>query len=123
MRADAAERVIVVRDARGELVAIADAKEVWFAPVVEALETDHPRRRFAAMLALVAGVMQTGPDAEPYDAARAAFYARYILIPDTSFVLHAAVESDAQLAERFNVPLEEIAAKRADILDVEGAAA
>jgi hypothetical protein len=108
-------RVIAVRDERGELLALADESRVWFAPSIDVLEPDHPRRRFAGMLALAAALMQTEPDAEPYDPQKAAYYARYILIPDTAFIVFRERESDAELAERFNVPLEEIAAKQIDL--------
>jgi hypothetical protein len=104
-----------VRDERGELLALAGESQVWFAPGIEVLEADHPRRRYAAMLALAASLMQTGPDAEPYDPQTAAYYARYILIPDTPFIVFRERESDAELAERFNVPLEQIAAKETDL--------
>ena len=109
--------VTVVRSARGELLALASLERVWFAPEIEALEEDHPSRRFAAMLALVAILMQTGSDPEPYEPERARYYARYILIPDTAFIFHASVESDTQLAERFNVPLGEVVAKRRDLCE------
>ncbi len=109
------DALTVVRATSGRLLAFVDDSSIWFAPEIGALEADHPRRRFAAMLALAAAVMQTGPGAEPYDPHVAAFYARYILIPDTTFILHRERESDAQLAERFNVPLEQIAAKQGDL--------
>jgi hypothetical protein len=104
-----------VRNDRGELVALARDGRIWFPPAIECLEADHPRRRFAAMLSLVAVLMQTGDDREPYDRETACYYARYMLIPDTTFLLHSGSESDDRLAERFNVPLEEIAAKRDDL--------
>ena len=106
---------ILVRSSSGDLVALVAGRQAWFTAEVDALEEGHPERRFAMMLALVAILMRTGPDAEPYEAAKARFYARYILIPDTAFLLHSAIESDAQLAERFNVPLREIAEKRRDL--------
>ena len=104
-----------IRDCRGDVLALVNDEQVWFSRAIEALEGDHPRRRFAAMLSLVAHLMQTGEDGEPYDPQIARYYARYILIPDTTFILHSDCESDSRLAERFNVPLEQIAAKRADI--------
>jgi hypothetical protein len=104
-----------IRDRRGDLLALVSDEGAWLSPAIEPLESDHPRRRFAAMLCLVAHLMQTGEDREPYDPEIARYYARYILIPDTLFILHSSCESDSRLAERFNVPLEQIAAKRADI--------
>jgi hypothetical protein len=113
----------VIRGTDGQLLAVADRSQVWFAPEIESLEVDHPRRRFAAMLALTSMLMQTGADAEQYDPRVAAFYARYILIPDTTFILFREQECDAQLAERFNVPLEQIAAKARDLAEAGAEAA
>ena len=115
--------VTVIRDERGDVQAFAGRSRIWFAPSVAVLEEDHPRRRFVAALALAAGLMQTDPAPEPYDPARAAFYARYILIPDRAFSALRARATDAELAECFNVPLDQIRAKETDLamLDVEAA--
>ena len=116
MRADP---VVVIRDTNGDVLALVDETHVWFAEQIEVLEKDHPRRRFTAMLALAAGVMQTGPEPEVYDPEVAAYYARYILIPDTTFILQRDRESDPELAERFNVPLDQIEAKHLDLAALE----
>lgn len=110
-----ADSLAVIRHTGGDVLALVDESHVWFAEQIEVLEKDHPRRRFTAMMALAAGVMQTGPEPEAYDAEVAVYYARYILIPDTSFILHRERESDPELAERFNVPLEQIEAKHLDL--------
>jgi hypothetical protein len=112
---DAGASVNVIRDAEGELLALSSDSQVWFAPSIEMLETDHPRWRFAAMLSLVAALMQEGDHAQPYDRDMAAYYARYILIPTETFEFYAHAECDARLAERFNVPLDQIALKRRDL--------
>ena len=114
-----ADSVMLIRDTNGDVLAVVDERHVWFAAEIEVLEEDHPRRRFTAMTALAAGVMQTGPEPESYDPEVAAYYARYILIPDTTFILHRERESDPQLAERFNVPLEQIEAKHLDLAELE----
>ena len=114
-----ADSVAIIRDTNGDVLALVDESHVWFAAKIEVLETDHPHRRFTAMMALAAGVMQTGPDPEPYDREVAAYYARYILIPNTAFTLHRERESDPELAERFNVPLEQIEAKHLDVAALE----
>lgn len=67
------------------------------------------------MMALLGREMQRGPDAEPYDDARVEFYARTALVPDDDFLRLDDGRSDAALAEYFNVPLGEIAAKRHDL--------
>jgi hypothetical protein len=109
------EPVTAVLASNGELLAMADDRQVWFTPAIDVLETDHPRWRFSAMLSLVARLMQEGDDAERYDPELAAYYARYILIPGAAFAYYMDVECDARLAERFNVPLDQILAKRRDL--------
>lgn len=99
----------------GRLAAVAGADRVHFLSPVRALEDDHPVRRFVAAVALVAREMQREPDAEPYDEVLAHFCARWILIPNEPFAAIAPTRTDAELAEHFNVPLEQVAAKRADM--------
>src|SRR3954468_4508001 len=64
----------------GQLVAIAAPRRVLLMPTIAVLESDHPRRRFVATLALVWREMQYGPEPEPYDPSVAQFYARWILM-------------------------------------------
>ena len=62
--------------------------------------------------------VNTGELPGPYSDHRAELYARSALIDDNEF-LRADGEgvSDEALAERFNVPVEQIAAKRRDLDD------
>ena len=96
-------------------VAVIDHESVYLMPEVAVLEHDHPRRRFVHMLALVAREMQRPPCAEPYDHELAAFYTRAALIADEAFLCLDDGRPDAVLAEHFNVPLEQIDAKRYDL--------
>ena len=98
----------------GRLVAIGAGDIVYLLPPVNALEPDHPHRRFVAMLALVTREMQLGPD-DPADDALAEFYARAGLLPDEEFLRLDDGRSDAELAEHFNVPLEQVEQKRYDL--------
>jgi hypothetical protein len=97
-----------------QLVAIAAPKRVLLMPPISALESAHPTRRFVATLALIWRELRCGPAPEPYDAGVAQFYARWILMPNHDFVRLSKRMDDAQLAEHFNVPTEQIAAKRED---------
>lgn len=97
------------------VVAYIDERNVFLLPPIGPLENDHPRRRFVCMMALVGREMQLEPDAEPYDDALAEFYARVVLMPDEQFLQLDDGRADSELAERFNVPLEQIAAKRYDL--------
>jgi hypothetical protein len=99
----------------GEVAAVATQHRVLLAPSFSALEGDHPRRRFVAAVALVGREMTREPGAEPYSDDQAAFYARMLLIPNDAFEALCHELSDAELAEHFNVPLEQVAAKRQDI--------
>ena len=98
----------------GQVVAVITGELLWFTSCVAVLESDHPVRRFVGMKCLVAREMQLGPDAEPYDDAIADFYVRSALLPDDEFDRLAPTRSDAALAEHFNVPLDQVAAKRYD---------
>jgi hypothetical protein len=96
-------------------VALIDHDGVYLMAPVAVLEQDHPQRRFVCMLALVGREMQLPPNAEPYDDERAAFYARAALIADDAFLSLDDGRPDAALAEHFNVPLEQVEAKRYDL--------
>jgi hypothetical protein len=98
----------------GQLVAIAAPRRVLLMPAISVLESDHPRRRFVATLALVWREMRCGPEPEPYDPGVAQFYARWILMPNEHFARLSHVMSNAELAEHFNVPAEQVPAKRND---------
>jgi hypothetical protein len=108
-------RCVVVRYG-GVIAAVGTDDYVYFLPPIAALERDHPRRRFVSVVALVARQMVLAPDPEPYDEDLAQFYARILLIPNDEFELLCDELSDAQLAERFNVPLEQVVAKRRDVI-------
>jgi hypothetical protein len=110
----AIDRDVVVRYG-GAVAAVATERGVLLAPSIAALESDHPRRRFVATLALVGREMTREPGAEPYSDAQAGFYARLLLLPNEEFEELCDQLSDSELAEEFNVPLEQVAAKREDI--------
>src|SRR4051794_844799 len=99
----------------GQLAAIAAPRRVLLMPPIAAMESDHPRRRFVATLALVWREMRCGAQPEPYDADIAQFYARWILMPNDDFARLSSGMNDAELAEFFNVPAEQVAAKREDV--------
>jgi hypothetical protein len=105
---------IVVRYG-GVLAAVATPRAVVLMPAISVLEPDHPRRRFVATVALVARLMTAPPDAEPYDEQLAQFYARIVLMPNQEFEILADALSDVELAEHYNLPLDQVRAKRTDI--------
>jgi hypothetical protein len=99
---------------RGELVAIATRARVYLAPTVAELARGDPKLRFVAAMCLYSRDVDEGEVPGPYSDEYAELYARCVLIPDESFVAHAA-EPDECLAGRFGVPFDEVAAKRRDI--------
>ncbi len=99
----------------GEVVAVVTQHHALLAPSIAALEADHPRRRFVAALILAGREMTAEPAAEPYDDDQAQFYARILLMPNDEFESLAGRLHDVELAEHFNVPLEQVRAKREDV--------
>ena len=94
--------------------AVAAPGGVQLLPNIEALEEDHPVRRWVFCLCLFAlDVIEQRIDGG-YSDFRAAVFARHVLIPDDEFRSMAGYD-DATLAEYFNVPLEQIAEKREDL--------
>ena len=110
--------LVVVRYG-GEVAALGTEDRVFFMPRIAALERDHPQRRFVAVVALVGRQMAVEPHAEPYEDDLAQFYARILLMPNDEFERLRDELPDAELAEHFNVPLEQVTAKRSDV-DLQG---
>lgn len=99
---------------RGAPVATATARRVFLAPDIEARSRDDPERRFILGMCLYGVDVAAGELDGPYDDQEAALYARMLLVDDDAFREHEH-ESDVELAARFGVPIEQIAAKRADL--------
>jgi hypothetical protein len=102
---------------RGRAVAMAGRDRFYLAPHVGRRPDGDPVKTFVCYLAGYGRDVLTGrlPD-EPsrYFPHRAERYARECLIPPGAFI--ALVDSDdIELAEHFNVPLEQIAARRAEL--------
>jgi hypothetical protein len=98
----------------GEVIGFVNPEQAWLDPEIAALEDDHPHKRFVSMLCLVGHEMQSGEGAEPYSHELAATYTREILVPEEEFV-EAAYLPDVVLAERFNVPLEQVRLRRSEL--------
>ncbi len=98
----------------GAAVAVAGATRVWLAPAIDDLPRGHPLRRFVAAMCLCAYDARHDLVPGPYTDQRAELYARCVLLPDRA-VADAARLTDAQLAARFEVPLEQARAKRSEL--------
>jgi hypothetical protein len=104
---------------RRRAVALAGPGRFYLAPHIAQRPNGDPLKRFVCFLALYARDVLTGQlpgDPHRYVPQRGERYAREKLIPPREFAA-IAHQSDEELAERFGVPLEQIAHRRADLAD------
>ena len=102
---------------RGRAVAIAGRERFYLAPQIAQRPDGDPLKTFVCYLALYARDVlcgRLGDEPSRYLPDRAERYARECLLAPRAFLAHAH-RTDAELAERFNVPLEQIAARRAEL--------
>ncbi len=97
-----------------QVVGTVGATRVWLAPAIDDLPRGHPLRRFVAAMCMYAHDVRHGLVPGPYTDRRAEIYARCLLLPDSA-VVAAATLTDVELADRFEVPLEQARAKRAEL--------
>ncbi len=98
----------------GAAVAVAGATRVWLAPAIDDLPCGDPLKRFVAAMCLYALDVRLELVPGPYSDQRAELYARCLLLSDRAIAAAAAL-SDAELAERFGVALEQARAKRGEL--------
>jgi hypothetical protein len=96
------------------LAAFADWDDVEFAPWIEALDPEHPTRRFVAAMCEFLHEAERARIELPGAPEAALFYARTILMPLDEWVPRQGW-SDDSLAEHFNVPLREAKWRRLDV--------
>ena len=106
-------RMLIITYRGRPAIFVADGR-AHLAPAVDALEADHPIRRWTMCLAFFALSVIDGAIPGRYTAARAEHFARCALIPEREFVALECYD-DAVLAERFGVPLEQIAQRKRDL--------
>jgi hypothetical protein len=95
-------------------VATVGATRCFLAPQIEALPDGDPMLRFVVFMCTYALDIQNGRLPGPYSDERAAFFARSALIDDDD--LNALADlSDDEVAERLQVPVEQVHAKRRDL--------
>jgi hypothetical protein len=83
------------------------------APHIEELEHDHPERRFVAALCLYSHAVDMRQLDRPFRQDDAECFARLLLMPDEARD-PVAGWPDAELAELFTAPLDQVAARRRD---------
>ena len=81
---------------------------------IAALEADHPIRRWVACMCFFAQDVLEGRLPGPYTPFRAEYFARCALMPEDEFS-SVADRADVTVAEVFNVPLEQVRERRADL--------
>lgn len=103
-------------------VALAGTDSVVLHPALLDLaerEEGHPLVRFVCAMVLHAFEVDTGLEARPFDQRRAERFARELLMPAELF-LSLAEETDAELAERFGVPVEQVPERRRELVPAAG---
>jgi len=103
----------------GEVLGFVTATRVRYTAALErraALEPLRARwlRRFVFAMGLYAIEVARGDLPAPYDDDRAQYFARTFLIDDDAF-RGCAHHADVELADRFGVPVAQIAQKRTDL--------
>src|SRR5215211_1842959 len=103
----------------GEVLGLAAGTRVRYTPALERREALEPLRtrwlkRFVFAMGLYAIDVAHGRLPAPYDDERAQYFARTFLIDDDAF---RRVErcADIEIADRFGVPVAQIALKRRDL--------
>lgn len=100
---------------RRRLAAAASPDRFYLNTHVEALEAEHPDRLFVSFMCCYARDVIEGTLPGPYTDDHAELYARCALVPDDDFRRCQRL-SDADLAERYGVPLDQIEPKRRDLI-------
>lgn len=100
----------------GRIVAFTGATRFHFTPELDDKPPEDPLRRFVSLMCAYAQDVDAGELPGPYSDQLAEVYARSALIDDDEFRRLAPTLDDAALAQHFNVPVEQIAHKRADPL-------
>ena len=80
----------------------------------ESLERDHPIRRWVTCMTFYALDVHDGHLPGPYSECEAERFARAVLMPSDEFLVLAGCE-DVDLADYFNVPLEQVARRRLEL--------
>ena len=97
---------------QARLVAGVGSDDIVLAPAIAELEDDHPRRRFVTAMCMLASDKVRAE--MPYDDRSAEHFARTLLMPEAAW-RGAADYSSVELAEAFNVPLEQVVRRRAEL--------
>jgi hypothetical protein len=98
-----------------EPVALVNARRATLLGPVAELPAGHPQLRLTVYMAIYAQLIASGQRRGPYDDQDAQRFARDALI-DPHELARDEHQTDQRLAQRFRVPVEQIAAARAELL-------
>lgn len=96
---------------RRDRVAALAGPRVFFAEHIEVLEPDHPERRFVSALGLYSHAVDRGRVPSGYVQADAERFAQALVMPAEDLDASAR-RTDAELAERFAAPLDQVPLRR-----------
>ena len=94
-------------------VAMATAERFWLVDSIVALPEHDALRVWAGWLCVYASDVLKGELPGPYEQHLAEAFARAVLMPSDEFTARAG-QQDSRLAAHFNVPVEQVAARRLD---------
>ena len=97
-----------------QAAAMAGRERFWLVDELEQLPVEDPVRVWVSWLCLYARDILNGTLPGPYDQQAAERYAREVLMPEEEF-LPVASDPPAELAARFNVPVEQVDARLVDL--------
>ncbi len=100
---------------RGRVAAFAEGSDVLLSSEVAVLEEDHPERRFVCCLCIHSCEVDEGLVDAPHSDHDAAAAARATLMPAATFAAYAELP-DHELAELFTVPLDQVGARRRQLV-------
>lgn len=101
---------------RSQPAAMAGRDRFWLVDELEALDTDDPIRVWVTWLCRYAQRVLTGQLPGPYDPNRGDVFVRAILMPDEEF-LAVAHKPEHEVARAFNVPIEQVNARAAELAE------
>jgi hypothetical protein len=98
-----------------EPVALASAHRIEFLPAATELRPGHPRLRLFMYMVRYAELVARGERPRPYADADAERFARRALIDPEALAAHGD-ENDQELADRFTLPVEQLAKARWELV-------
>jgi len=98
----------------GQAAAMAGRERFWLVGELAQLDPDNPLRVWVTCMCAYARDILSGELAGPYDASRAERFARAVLMPEEEFLV-VAHKPAREVADEFNVPIEQVDARAADL--------